>query len=404
MNQVENKCPLCESKESVRLLHLKIKNFDNSKLYEDLRIKRCSYCGHIYNELTLNEFKNLMEYYENEYSLTNIHAPDKSGDRPGSKNRLTLIRYNLVFPVIKRHVNIEARILDVGCAMGGFLDYLKENGFDQIYGIDPVVAYIEKASTKVNAVRVGSAESIPFDDNYFDVLVMDQVLEHLLEPRKAFKEAKRVLRKDGYLFIGVPDATHYRETYFFDFYWFLMKEHIQHFDITHLKFLAESEGFELIEFFYNKTPMMSETMILPYLGAMFKKTDNKTISSKNKDLFYLSKEIEQYIEVENERLSKKRELVTDLKKSGKEVYAWGVGREFLYLYSLTEIENIIKGLIDVNPYKQMYLRLDGRTILPPFATKETDKESSVMITAIAHKDAIKASLRNMGYKGDIIEI
>ncbi|MEO0272290.1 MAG: class I SAM-dependent methyltransferase [candidate division WOR-3 bacterium] len=404
MNTVENICPLCESNETARILYLKIKNFDNSKLYEDLRINRCSYCGHIYNELTPEEFKNIMDYYGEEYSMTNIHAPEETGDRPGSKNPLTLKRYEILLPIIKRHVQTNARILDVGCAMGGFLDYLKENGFNEVYGIEPVVAYVDRASKNVNNVKVGSAESVPFDDEYFDVLIMDQVLEHLYEPRKAFREAKRVLKKGGYLFIGVPDAARYRETYFFDFYWFLLKEHIQHFDIAHLKILAESEGFNLIEFYHKKTPMMSETMTLPYLGAIFEKTVKENLSNKNEALFYLGNEMERYIDIEEKRLRARRKFISGLKKSEREVFVWGLGREFLYLYSTTELKSIIRGLIDASPYKQENLTLDGKRICSPSVIKEANKSSYVIITAIAHKNAIKASLKNMSYEGDIIEL
>ena len=56
--------------------------------------------------------------------------------------------------------------------------------------------------------------------------------------RRFFREAKRVLADDGYLCIGIPDASRYDKMYFFDFFWFLIREHIQHFDIEHLKLLA----------------------------------------------------------------------------------------------------------------------------------------------------------------------
>jgi len=100
--------------------------------------------------------------------------------------------------------------------MGGFLDYLHVKGIKSLSGIDPTKKYVNYAKQKGNyTIKLGSAESIPFEDNRFDLLVMDQVLEHLLEPRKAFQEAKRVLVDGGLFCIGVPDASRYDKTYFF---------------------------------------------------------------------------------------------------------------------------------------------------------------------------------------------
>ena len=52
---------------------------------------------------------------------------------------------------------------------------------------------------------------------------MDQVLEHLLHPRKVFQEVKRVLKNGGYFCLGVPNAQEYANSYIFDFFWFLLQ-------------------------------------------------------------------------------------------------------------------------------------------------------------------------------------
>ena len=74
-----------------------------------------------------------------------------------------------------------------------------------------------------------------------------------------------------------------------------MREHIQHFDVEHLKLLAEMEGFELVSFSKSETPMMSEKMILPNLKVLFRLTDKMKRLNITENSFTLKEEIEQYI-------------------------------------------------------------------------------------------------------------
>jgi len=397
-------CPLCGSSATEPLLILDCGKFDKSALYETLRIKGCKKCGHVYNELTSDEVKGLMLYYDSEYSLSNISAPDNTGDRPGSSNYFTLNRYRILHRIIGKYACPDSDILDVGCAMGGFLDYLRENGFSRLFGIDPVIEYVKEAERSgKHYIKLGNAEAIPFDDNYFDLVVMDQVLEHVIDIRKALREVKRVLRTGGHMCISVPDASRYGDVYFFDFYWFLLREHIHHFDIEHLRFFAKAEGFDLIEYVSSETPMMSEAMLLPNLTAIFRLNGNAP-SLSMKELLKLEKILKAYVEKEKERLFYRRSFFKTLNQLKKELYAWGISREFLYLYAQTEIGKVIHGLVDVNPYKQLHLTIGGKKINPPSILRQVNTNSGVIITAVAHKTAIKTSLRHMGYKGEVVEL
>jgi len=56
------------------------------------------------------------------------------------------------------------------------------------------------------AFIVADAESIPFTNNIFDYVICSEVLEHLLEPEQAIKEAYRILKKGGVFLITTPSA------------------------------------------------------------------------------------------------------------------------------------------------------------------------------------------------------
>lgn len=399
-------CPICTSNKITEIFNLNCGNIDDSTLYQTVKVNACDNCGHIYNKLYSNEINGLMKYYDKEYAPTNISATDKTGDRPGSNNYFTTERHSQLFKLISPYICNDSRILDIGCAMGGFLDYLRTNGLKNLSGIDLTENYVNYAKRKgFYNIKLGSAESIPFEDKLFDILFIDQVLEHSINPLKVFKEAKRVLVNDGLFCIGVPDSSRYDEIYFFDFYWFIMREHIQHFDIEHLKLLAEQEGFELVNYNKSETPMMSEKMILPNLSAVFRLTNKTNNLNISKECFNLHKQTLNYITNDLEQLNKKKKIINDLIKSQQPLYIWGIGREFLYLYESAGLKycNIIC-LIDINPYKQKTFKIDKLKIQDKTVLEIASADTALIICAIAHSDAIRKDLIKSGYAGEIYEL
>ncbi|MHA1410903.1 MAG: hypothetical protein ACTSQY_11450, partial [Candidatus Odinarchaeia archaeon] len=135
-------CPICNSNRAVNLLNLDCGNLDNSALYQSVKIDACMECGHIYNRLPLDKIDGLVKYYNEEYAPLNLSSTDKLGDRPGSNNPFTFKRHSQLYSLISPHIHRDSKILDVGCAMGGFLDYLHEQGFNKLYGIDIVENYV----------------------------------------------------------------------------------------------------------------------------------------------------------------------------------------------------------------------------------------------------------------------
>lgn len=399
-------CPICKCYEIKISLDLNAGNFDNSKLYKNIKICSCSNCGHIFNGLTSEDYDGIIDYYNNEYAPTNIAGAGLGGDRPGSRNEYTENRHKELYNLFKQYIKPNIKILDIGCAMGGMLSFLYDEGFYNLYGIDLTTKYLNIAKENKNLnIEFGSAEEIPFENNFFDLLIIDQVMEHLINPRKAFQEAKRVLKEDGLFCIGVPNAEKYSELYFFDFYWFLMREHIQHFDLTHLEFLANSEGFELINFSFTNMPMMSEKMILPNLNAVFKYTGviKNTKLGLKKD--YLSFDIERYIRTELAKLNKKKEIFYYLMKQNIPIYIWGIGREFFYLYENSDLKNCnIKKLLDSNKYKQEMHTVYGIKVSDTSEVSFATKDSILIVTAIAHKDLIQEIAIQHGFKGTIIDL
>src|SRR5690606_18460199 len=75
----------------------------------------------------------------------------------------------------------------------------------EVQGVEPSIEGVEKAKAKGLDVIQSPAESLPFEDNTFDFVHSNHVFEHLADPLTAAKEAWRVLKPGGVIFIEVPN-------------------------------------------------------------------------------------------------------------------------------------------------------------------------------------------------------
>lgn len=80
--------------------------------------------------------------------------------------------------------------------------YFKESIKGNILGISGIENFyflIEKENSELTEVEYPEVDmqDLPYEDNSFDFVISDQVIEHLKNPQKAIKESYRVLKKDG---------------------------------------------------------------------------------------------------------------------------------------------------------------------------------------------------------------
>lgn len=395
------KCPICFSDQYIILLNIRCGNLDNSPLYMDTIICSCKSCGHIFNLLSRESIEGLDKYYKDEYSAINIKSCNIDSDMPGGDGENALSRYRNLYELMSDRIDKQSRILDVGCASGGFLRFLNGNGYNNLFGIEPTDNYIESAKNFcIGRISKGTAEKIDLPDSSVDIVVLDQVLEHIVSPIKAIDEAYRVLSDNGLLCVAVPDISRYSESTFFDFYWFLLREHVQHFDFEHLSMLGNMGGFRVIEKKFSSNYMMSDKISLPNLIVMFQKTSQR---SKPHFSGSATKTVQKYILSENKKLIAHRKMIDQIIASGKRLFVWGVGREFLYLYEMCSLKyNTINGLIDSNEYKQKNYTVGSIRIVSPDIIHKLTSNDIVLITATAHEKDIRQYLSDSRFNGDVI--
>jgi SAM-dependent methyltransferase len=133
----------------------------------------------------------------------------------------------------------------VGCGTGGLLDWLKKHGW-HVYGVEISKQAAEYGNKYELNIFNGELIEAKYPSAFFDVVVINQVLEHLYDPKKTLKEIHRILKTDGTLIVGVPNIDSY-EAKVFGRYWSALDipRHLYHFNLRSLKLLVEENNFNI---------------------------------------------------------------------------------------------------------------------------------------------------------------
>jgi SAM-dependent methyltransferase len=115
-----------------------------------------------------------------------------------------------------------ALILDVGSGAGGFVAGCLQLGYRAI-GVEPdrIGAGARLTSIEIAARRVSSnvfcaalGEALPFPDCVFDLVTLNQVVEHVADQPAVLREAGRVLRPGGALYVACPNYLRFYEPHY----------------------------------------------------------------------------------------------------------------------------------------------------------------------------------------------
>lgn len=103
-------------------------------------------------------------------------------------------------------------LLDVGCGSGDRTIHIANHfniDYTQAHGVDFNEQQVE-ACKKIFNARIIDLESqnLPYDDNTFDLVNCNQVLEHIRNSETIINEISRVTKVGGYIILGIPNLAH----------------------------------------------------------------------------------------------------------------------------------------------------------------------------------------------------
>jgi len=140
----------------------------------------------------------------------------------------------------------EGRLLDLGCGDGEYLALMQCFGWS-ILGVEPDPIAAERARSQYNIpVIVGTLEGAHLQEEIFDAVTINHVIEHVPNPIVTLKECHRVLKKNGVLIVMTPNVNSLGHR-IFGRYWRGLEppRHIYLFSPSTLKWCVEEAGFRV---------------------------------------------------------------------------------------------------------------------------------------------------------------
>jgi SAM-dependent methyltransferase len=149
-----------------------------------------------------------------------------------SKLSVWFKRY-LLYPYMSRYVS--GRVLDLGCGIGDYLRYNKNAVGADINKFS--VAHCKEKGCVAYLIEDGR---LPFEDQAFDSVILDNVLEHLPNPDEVVDEIFRVSRNGAVLLVGVPGKKGY----------LMDPDHKIFYDEEKMNLFLDRYGYHRVKIFY----------------------------------------------------------------------------------------------------------------------------------------------------------
>lgn len=128
------------------------------------------------------------------------------------------------------------RCLEIGC--GNYPRIPLENS----RFLDLSEAAVNNLKARGLSAYRGTAEKLPFESNFFDLVVAWDVLEHVPNDRKAFSEVSRVLRPKGHFLFSVPLGKKYFGP------WDTTVGHLRRYEATELDKILKENNLQIVGF------------------------------------------------------------------------------------------------------------------------------------------------------------
>jgi 2-polyprenyl-3-methyl-5-hydroxy-6-metoxy-1,4-benzoquinol methylase len=147
------------------------------------------------------------------------------------------------------------RLLDIGCAWGGYLARMRQLGWS-VYGIElnEAAAAHARDTLGLTEVGTGSFDDCRYPDGFFDVIHLSMVLEHLHDPAAGLARIGRMLRPGGQLILSVPDISGFESRLFRDkVYTLQVPQHLHHFTPASISRLLRQSGFRVERILHQQT-------------------------------------------------------------------------------------------------------------------------------------------------------
>ena len=187
-------------------------------------------------------WETIKELYSRDY-FCNPKSASVGYDNYREDKKLILKTFDKRLNKIEKIYPQKGRLLDLGCAMGFFLEVARDRGWE-VYGVD-----VSKMAADVAIQKFGDRvsndilENLDFPDNYFDVITAWDYLEHVTEPQEVISICRKILKPGGLLALTTPDLSSPVARLAGDSWMGYKKDHLFYFTRKSLSIILQKNGF-----------------------------------------------------------------------------------------------------------------------------------------------------------------
>jgi 2-polyprenyl-3-methyl-5-hydroxy-6-metoxy-1,4-benzoquinol methylase len=188
-DQTYASCDLCGSEKS-------------NVLFEKDGFKhvKCCNCDLVYvNPRLKNPLERQETFYNNLAASSGDLNREAYHDYTGSRKKRLLKEAAMYLPY-----NTNGRILDIGCGFGGFLKAASERGWEYPEGIE-IAPQAAEYTARFFTVKTNPLEETQYNEYAFDVIRLNNVIEHVPSPKTLMQSVYNSLRPGGLFVISTPN-------------------------------------------------------------------------------------------------------------------------------------------------------------------------------------------------------
>lgn len=229
-----NSCPLCNSKNIGFL-------YEISRTVPPFNVHKCTTCNFIFMNPPLSITSESELYNESYYTgSSDYHYYDERKFEKFARYvwdaRLhTILKYKT-----------KGNFLDVGCSFGGFLNAASR--FFNVFGIERSSYSGNYAKKRIgnDVIHIGTLYNHPFKHNFFSVITLIEVLEHIRNPYEALMECYNLCQNDGLLIIQTANMEGMQAKIKKHNYGYFLPGHFSYFSKQNLLATLKKIGFKKI--------------------------------------------------------------------------------------------------------------------------------------------------------------
>lgn len=383
------KCPICENKgggvKPQEIYHLRMSLPEEYHLPDSYHVVSCSECGFCYADTCAT-----ISDYDHYYEKINFYA-----HKPETLEYSQIL--NRWTAIIKSIATESSYIVDMGFGDGRLLLTLKENGFNNLVGIDTTSEGVRLLRERGIAAYESSVYDEPIREiaGKADILIMSGVFEHLLLPNMALSNVKKWLKIGGKLLCLVPNMDNLATTEL-PISYFFHHEHINYFTRDSLRYFMAKEGYKEVEAYSQFDEYGNIVSVFEYLGdAIWRESEDFTGYRK----------LKAYFERETEKDCAKHRLIEKLVKNKEPIILYGCGSLLQKMWAETNLcEGNIVALVDKNPIKVRDMNIEGFAIISPKQLAKEKLKGKICVFCAKGSESILRDIRELNIQNEILVV